>query len=147
MVLCHDPVGYALPALATIARPPQQRGRGRANRPAMLIIDKTHRPDRLRQRGDLLPALTGIAGSVDAGCVRVRRFSGPGVLRIHHVDILAVDAAKLRGCPALPPVRRYVEVKALMSSVEQDRHETGRAEEDWRRGDPFTNVGQATRQW
>ncbi len=102
LVLLHDPVGDALPALTAIARPPQKRGGGPdpANSPAMLVIAKTQGPDGLRERGDLLPALTSVAGRVHDRCVRVRRLSGPGVLRIHHVDILAVDAGKLGWRPA-----------------------------------------------
>jgi hypothetical protein len=145
-VLFHDAVGDALPALAAIARPPQQRGGGRdrANSPAMLVIAKTQRTDGLREYGDLLPALISIAGRVHDGCVRVRCLSSPGVLRIHHVDILAVDAAKLGCCPALATVIRHIEVNATVSGEQQGRHDTGRAEEDQRGGDPFTYVGKAT---
>ena len=148
LVLFHDTVGDALPTLAAIARPPQQRGCGPdpANSPTMLVIDKTQGPDGLRQRGDLLPALTSCAGRVHDGGVRVRRLSGPGVLRIHHVDILAGDAAKLGWRPALTTVRRHVEVNATMSGEEQYRHDTGRAEEDRRCGDKFTHVGKTTGQ-
>ena len=148
LVLFHDTVGDAPPALAAIARPPQKRGGGPdpANSPTMLVIDKTQGTDGLRERGDLVPALTSSAGRVHDGGVRVRRGSGPGVLRIHHVDILAVDAAKLGWRPALTTIRRHVEVNATVAGEEQDRHDTGHAEEDRRRGDPFTNVAKATGQ-